>query len=163
MGIIRFVFVLLLLLFFLFSPDNAVVQNRVWSCRLDSPKTLPTCFLYPREYCSYRHKSRLCAHKPAPFMPIRGQDTAVPFYAYQRTEGDAAQFADKHKRGRLGLTQRPLFCLPAGEVPFYAYHGGKKLKSSYLETTLFFRTVCPEGKKIGGNLLRSPFNLTSLN
>jgi hypothetical protein len=37
-----------------------------------------------------------------------------------------------------GLTQRPLFCLPAGDVPFYAYHGGKNLKSSYLETTLFF-------------------------
>ena len=82
-----------------------------------SPKTLPTCFLYPREYCSYRHKSRLCAHKPAPFMPIRRQDTAVPFYAYQRTEGDAAQFADKHKRGRLGLTQRPLFCLPCRFMP----------------------------------------------
>jgi hypothetical protein len=67
----------------------------------------------------------LSAHQDL-FMLVR------PFYAYQRT--------------------RSLLCLPGlfnsllirGRVaPNHAYQSGKKMKSTYLETTVFLATVCP--------------------
>jgi hypothetical protein len=53
-----------------------------------------------------------------------------PFYAYQRT------------RGLLCLSG--LFMFISRQVaPICAYQCGKKIKSTYLETTVFSRAVCP--------------------
>ncbi len=59
MVINRFVFILLLLLFYLFSPDNAVCENVFGRAGDDLAKTLPSTFC-TRKYSSYRHKSWLC-------------------------------------------------------------------------------------------------------
>ncbi len=80
-------------------------------------------YAYQAYFYAYQAFLCLSAHQDL-FMLVS------PFYAYQRT--------------RALLCLSGFFMLISGRVaPIRAYHCGKKMKSTYVETTVFSRAVCP--------------------
>ena len=77
------------------------------------------------------------------FLCLPQLNVAVPFYAYQQTE-----WTDTASLFMLiiGLTRRPILCLSAGEMLFYAYHGVEKTSNRFIsKRPLFFeRSVWKE-------------------
>ena len=137
MVINRFVFVWFVLLLFLFCPENAVSRNRVWS-DVWPPRRNSTYLLFvlvstlanvTSPGCEERGREQKHHKKDPTQWWFRQEDRRRSSLPLASPLAGGAEWAGTSRRDVV--------------APNHAYQCGKKMKSTYLETTVFLATVCP--------------------